>query len=325
MDIMDIFNSDPWNRVDMVEAINVAPGVPTRIGQMGLFNGGRGTTTPDIGIQVNQKGHLLIQTAARGSDPEYNHSDPKELRLIRAPHLPQKDAVMADELIAAYNSGSMDQTVNDKLEDMRVNHDLTHEWHMLNALRGKVLDADGTSTVYDWYDFFGLTRRSINLGAVGGVYQMCEELKRQVTKSLGFQVFGGITVLVEETGFRNIIRDAQVLQDYNRLDMSAHARTNHAFNSVTLYGVTFEEYSGYFNDTTPFVEANRGYAFPTSSMFYKRYNAPAPQTSSVGTRGVPFYMTKKLLDHEAGIEIKTNTNPLFVCERPESLVELVLG
>ena len=60
-------------------------------------------------------------------------------------------------------------------------------------------------------------------------------------------------------------------------------------------------------------------------MFYKRYNAPAPQTSSVGTRGVPFYMTKKLLDHEAGIEIKTNTNPLFVCERPESLVELVLG
>ena len=143
----------------MVEAINIAPGVPTRLSTMGLFGMGRGTLSPDIAIKVNKKGHMLISTAARGSDPEYNNTDPKELKLVRARHLPQKDAIMADELIAAYNSDSLETSVNDKLQDMRVNHDLTHEWHMLNAVRGKVIDANGTSVVYDWYKIFDLTRK----------------------------------------------------------------------------------------------------------------------------------------------------------------------
>lgn len=320
MEIMDIFHSDPFNRVDMVEAINIAPGVPTRIKNMGLFANGRGTLTPDIAIKVNQKKHLIIKTAARGSDPEYNNTDPKEIRLIRAPHLPQKDAVMADELISAYHSDSLEMTVNDKIEDMKVNHDLTHEWHMLNAIRGQVLDADGTSVVYDWYDFFDLTRRVFTFTA--GVYELCEDIKRHVSKSLGFTVFGGIHVFVEESGFRKIVRDADVLRDYDRLNMSEHARTNHAFNSVTLYGVTFEEYAGYFDDTTPFVEVDRGYGFPMGGNHFKRYNAPAPQTSAVHKRGLPYYMTKKLLDHEAGIEIKSNSNPLFVNERPEASFEI---
>lgn len=320
MEINDIFHSDPFNRVDMVEAINIAPGVPTRIASMGLFSGGRGTLTPDIAIRVNHNGQMLIQTAARGSDPEYNKTDPKELKLVRAPHLPQKDAVMADELIAAYMSDSLEQTVNDKLEDMRTNHDLTHEWHMLNALRGKVLDANGADVVYDWYDIFGLTRTVIPFTT--GVYDLCEGIKRHVSKSLGFNVSGGIHVFVEESGFKRIVRDADVLKDYDRLNMSEHARTNHAFNSATVYGVTFEEYAGYFDDTTPFVEVNKGYGFATGGNHFKRYNAPAPQTSAANTRGVPFYVTRKILDHEAGIEIKTNSNPLFVNERPEHTFEI---
>ena len=132
----------------------------------------------------------------------------------------------------------------------------------------------------------------------------------------------GFTCFVEETGFRRIVRDEGVLKDYDRLNMSAHARTNHAFNSVEVYGVTFEEYAGYFDDETPFVEASKGYGFPMGGNHFKRYDAPAPQTSTVGKRGVPFNMTRKILDHEAGIEIKTNTNPLFVSERPESLFEI---
>lgn len=320
MEINDIFHSDPFNRVDMVEAINIAPGIPTRIGSMGLFGQARGTLTPDIAVKVNKKNHLLIQTAARGSDPEFNSTDPKEIKLVRAPHLPQKDAIMADELIRAYHADSLEVEVNDKLQDMRTNHDLTHEWHMLGAIRGQVLDANGTDVVYDWYKIFDLTRKVFLFTT--DVYALCEDIKRWVSMSLGFSVTGGIHVFVEAEGFRKITRDTQVLADYNRLDLSGHARKNHAFNSAELYGVTFEEYTGYFDDTTPFVPANRGIGFPTGAGIFRRYNAPAPQTSAINQRGLPFYVTRKILDHEAGIEMKTNTNPLFMNTRPEASFEI---
>ena len=74
---------------------------------------------------------------------------------------------------SAFGSETDVQTVmtllREKMAGMRRDLDLTIEYQRMGALKGLVLDADGTTEIYDMFEVFGLTKttHSMALGTAG--------------------------------------------------------------------------------------------------------------------------------------------------------------
>jgi hypothetical protein len=89
------------------------------------------------------------------------------VRSFVIPHIPHDDVVLPEEVqgIRAFGSETeMDALANlmaQKLQTMRAKHAITLEHLRMGALKGVILDADG-STLYDLYQEFEITPKVVN-------------------------------------------------------------------------------------------------------------------------------------------------------------------
>src|SRR5690606_17078103 len=113
--------------------------VPSRIGSLNLFTPKPVTTTSVI-IE-EQFGRIgLLGTRPRGSGQTQTGRRPRRSAIsVAIPHIPQDDVILADEVQNVRAFGSETQLelfsniVNDKLEAMRQNHEVTAEFHRAGA------------------------------------------------------------------------------------------------------------------------------------------------------------------------------------------------
>ena len=76
--------------------------------------------------------------------------------------------------------------------------------------------------------------------------------------------------------------------------------------------------------TAPFWAAKTGTAYPAGTMqMFRTYDAPANDIRFVNTVGQEIYVSPEILDHGQGVELKSESNALAVCRRPEALVQLI--
>ena len=54
----------------------------------------------------------------------------------------------------------MQAVVNDRLAMMAMKHDATLEHLRIGAIKGQILDADGTTILYDLFDEFGVSQQA---------------------------------------------------------------------------------------------------------------------------------------------------------------------
>ncbi len=94
-------------------------------------------------------------------------------------------------------------------------------------------------------------------------------------------------------------------------------------------GIVFEEYRAQATYQAPdgttitrrFIPAGEARFVPlgTRSTF-RHYGAPADFNETVNTPGLPLYAKQKVRDFERGVDLHTQSNPLFLCLRPALLV-----
>ena len=333
MDVLDIFNGNAYNAISMTETINLLPHTPTRIQQMGLFQEA-GITTPTLVINEKKGELMLLPTAGRGSMPTFNQEDKQRLRSFVVPHIPKNDDVMADELIGLRHFGEGPMAMSDtpvatvvaeKLAKMRAEHELTWEWHRIGAVKGVVLDADGTNVVYDWFQEFGITKKveTYNPANANDLARICRVIKRHMADTLGATVLNGIHCFVGSDFMDAMSTDTFINEAFARWRDGEHLRSNFAYEGFYYQGVTFEEYRGQLG-TTRFVDADKAHAFPTGTNRFLRRNAPGSMIEAVGTVGQQMYASQERKRHGQGIDIHTQSNPIFVCSQPGVLVELTL-
>src|SRR5699024_10027897 len=111
-------------------------------------------------VVEHQSGLLqLVPSTARGGPGKVVGADKRKARSFIVPHLPQRGAILADEVqnVRAFGSENEAQAVqtvvNNRLASMRRNLDATIEYHRLGAIKGLILDADG-SEIYDLFAEF---------------------------------------------------------------------------------------------------------------------------------------------------------------------------
>lgn len=326
--MLDVFRSDAFHFTKLVAGINKVPYIPTRIGSLNLF-APEGVSTLTVAIEMQNNVLTLVPTAPRGTSGEVKGVERRTVRNFNTVHLPQRVAVMADEVagLRAFGSETEEETamrlLMKKATVARRDLDITHEWQRMGALKGQVIDADGSSVLVNYFTEFGVSQstKSIALSNTATkVLQVVVELKRQVEDKLGGTMMSGLRVLCSAEFFDALTGHPAVIEAY-KYQQSNFLRTDNR-DGFEFGGVIWEEYRGTIG-ATRFIAANKAYAVPEGvADLFKTFYSPAPYMETANTTGLPFYMKQKNLDYDVGVEYQVQSNPLHMCTRPDAIVEL---
>lgn len=326
--LLNVFQSSAFEFTKLVAAINKVPYVPTRLGSLGLFQA-EGVSTLSVAIEMQGNTLTLVPTAPRGAPGVAKNMDRRNIRDFRTVHLPQRVAVMADEIqgLRAFGSETEDETamryLQKKMAVARRDLDITHEWQRMGALKGIVLDADGTTTIYNYFTEFGVSQgqKTFTFSTTTlKVLQEITDLKRKVEDALGGTMMSGLRVLCSKEFFDALVGHPAVIEAY-KYQQSNFLRTDNR-DGFEFGGVIWEEYRGQVGSTR-FIAANKAYAIPEGVPdLYKTFYSPAPYMETVNTEGLPFYMKADSMKFDVGVEWQVQSNPLHIVTRPEAVYEL---
>ena len=344
--VLDVFNGDAYGLISLTEGIDKIPYTPGRIGSMGLFKT-EGVFHTDVKIEERHGKLNLVPTAARGTMPEFDTERVRQARSFAVPHLPKNDSIMADDIqdIRAFNSDNKNEAIGqvmaDKLEQLKNDHAATWEFQMAKAIEGIVLDADGTSVIYNWFTEFGIDPKEVTItnATADDVQAKCNEIRRHIIDALGGESFTGIHVFCNAAFMDAFQSFDEVKAAYDRWNDGAFLRQDNVYNSFSIHDIVFEEYRNVrsidvtdasTNIDIPYIGVSAGtavgYAIPLGTRnVFKRYNAPGTFVESVGTKGKDIYVKQVRNKWDTGIDIHTQSNPLIVNTRPATSIKISLA
>ncbi len=333
MPMVDAFNTDTFGTVSLTDTVLKAPYKPSTIGRMGLFEPHPvSTTTTVVEEKAGQLG--LIQTTRRGEPSDVGKPLKRTTRPFLIPHITLEDTIAAESIqnIRAYGSETELQSliaeVNDRLMQLRQNHEVTLEWHRLGALKGLLLDADSTE-IFNFFTEFNVIQTIVEFNLdVDGTEVLLKvlEVKRAVEAALGADrgLYDHIHCFCDSTFFDALTTHPLVKTAYERWNdgrfLRSDMRMGFEYGST---GVVFEEYTGTVSGTA-FMGVGEAIFFPVGSPgLFKCHFAPADFMETVNTRGKELYA--KQAPDPSGlnryVKLHTQQNPLCICNRPAVLIK----
>lgn len=332
--MLDIFSDDAFSVVSLTDAINQQPFVPGRAGAV-VDWAELGVPTTTIAIENKQGVLSLLNPTPRGGPGDDISKKKRTLRNLNVPHYQRDDGIQADEVqgVRAFGQADMVQTVFDLVDQRLAEHardfDVTLEYQRLGAVKGIILNGDG-STLYNLFTEFGVLQQpevDFNLDNVtpdGAVRKTCTQVVRAISKALGGQPFAGIYAFCSDEFWDALISNAEVRATYLSYQGAAQLREGVAYQTFPFGGIVFENYRGGVGteEATGFIAANKAHIFPVGvpSLFRTVY-APADYIETVNTLGLPRYAKQIRMLNDKGIELEMQMNALSYCTRPRVLVQ----
>lgn len=326
---LDIFNDDAFSLSSLTAAINETPYVPGRLGALGLFDND-GINTTHLSIEKDGATLALVPAADRGAPGLQVGKDARSLIPFNTLHLPQESTIMADEIqgLRAFGSETEVEAVANYVAKRQAKHrrqlDATMEHLKIGAVKGIIMDADGTSPLVNTFTSFGIsqTTHSLVLGTAGTkVRSKVLEMLDKIEDQLGGVSFTGVRVLCGRNYFKNFVGHQSVQDAYARWMNGAGLRDD-VRGGFEFGGAVFEQYRGQVG-STKFIGDDEAYAVPEGvpDLFIGRF-APANYMETVGTNGLPYYTKAEPLSMNKGMKLESQSNPLFLCTRPNAVVKL---
>lgn len=329
---MDIFTSNAFSMVSLTAALNDVPHIPGRLGQMGLFEeAGVATTTVAIENQANTL--ALVPTTPRGAPPTQNTPDRRTLRNLDVVRLAMSDNIMADEVQSIRAFGSEDSTKTLQSEVTRRQariaqlFDATLEHFRIGAIKGIVVDSDGTTQLHNLFTIFGVaaqTEVGFDLAAAspasGALRTDCSAVIRTIEDELGGLPYSGIHAMCSATFFDALIAHTETRESFVHQE-GFRLRERTARRELFFGGITFEEYRGKVG-AIDYIADDKCRIFPTGvpGNFITRFG-PADYNDTVNTIGLPRY-ARTFADPKGRFqELEVQSNPLVICTRPRTLVQ----
>ena len=338
------FNMPAFSMAALTAAINILPNRYGRMEELNLFPG-RPVRTRQI-IVEEQNGVLnLLPTLPPGSPGTVGTRGKRTVRSFVIPHIPHDDVVLPEEVqgIRAFGSETEMETVAGvmarHLETMRNKHAITLEHLRMGALKGVILDADG-SVIYDLYQEFRIDQESVNFDlakTVGGklvsteteVRTKCAAALRYVEDHLMGEFMTGLHCLCSPEFFDALVGQNTVKDAYKYYQQGVML-INDVRAGFTFGGITFSEYRGQATDmngtTRRFIAPGEAHCFPLGTVdTFATYFAPADFNETANTLGQPLYAKQEPRKFDRGTDLHTQSNPLPMCHRPGVLVKLTMN
>lgn len=333
--MLDVFNTDAFSTVRLTAAINDMDHVPGRAGEIAFVGVGSGVNTTTVAIEARGDSLALIQTSERGAPAAQREADKRTLRDVRVPHIKKEQTIRADQVQDVRAFGSEDAlqgvevVIMDQMEKLARDHDLTLEHHRLGALRGTILDADG-STLLDLFTAFGVTQESeVNFALTTDTTDVrgkCAAVERQMKRNLKMALpsTARIHALCSDAFFDALLFHKEVKGVWDGW-ASAERRLGDSYvHGIFEYGgIFFENYQGTDDNSTVTIAANKAqFVWSGVPGLYSESYAPADFMETVNTVGLPRYA--KIGPDPSGFNrfatLHTQQNPLPLCLRPKTLM-----
>lgn len=331
MATLDIFKDDAFSLQSLTKAITDVPHVPNRLAELGLFSED-GINTTSLSIEKIGSSLALVPSASRGSPGKPMGNDKRSLVSMGTVHLPQRGSVSADEVQGIRTFGSETEVdavatvVNKKLVKMRRDLDATIEWQRMGAIKGQVLDADGSSVLLDMFSTFGVSQQTKDMvldSDATKVIIKTVEAKRLVEEALGGLTYRGLRSLCSAAFFDALVAHPAVEKAYYQWMSGQFTREDNR-NGFYFGGVYWEEYRGSVGGND-FIGAGDAYLMPEGvpDLFVTNY-APADYMETVNTNGLPYYAKQEMMDFGKGVMLESQSNPISICTRPRAVVKLTV-
>lgn len=330
------FNNPAFSMASLTAAINIIPNRFGRIEALKLF--------PDKPVRTRQvlveeqNGVLnLLPTMPVGAPGTVGTRGKRAMRSFVIPHIPHDDVVLPEEVqgIRAFGSETEMETIASvmarHLQTMRNKHAITLENLRMGALKGVILDADG-SVIYNLFNEFNITPATINFelgNKETNVKKKCIDVLRHLEDNLKGEVMTAAHCLCSPEFFDALTAHQKVEQAYLYAQQRA-VLIDDVRAGFTFGGVTFEEYRGQATDmngvTRRFIEAGDAHVFPLGTVdTFSTYYAPADFNETANTLGQALYAKQEPRKFERGTDLHTQSNPLPMCHRPGVLVKLTMA
>lgn len=327
------FDNPGFAMASLTTAINLLPNRYGRVEQLGLF-APKPVRTRQILVEEYAGRLNLLPTRPPGSPGTVGERGTRRLRSFVVPHIPHDDVVLPEEVqgIRAFGSETEMEAISGvmarHLDTMRNKHAITLEHLRMGALKGQILDADG-STLYDLFAEFGLSQTAINFdlaNANSDIKGHCYELLTEVEENLMGEFMTGLHVLCSPEFFRALTGHKAVKEAYAQWQQGA-ILINDLRAGFSFCGINFEEYRGQASDPSGtvrrFIAAGQAHAFPMGTVdTFATYFAPADFNETANTLGQALYAKQEPRKFDRGTDLHTQSNPLPMCHRPGVLVKL---
>jgi hypothetical protein len=206
----------------------------------------------------------LVETTARGAPAVQNTTNKRKARSLVVPHIALEDTILADEVqnVRAFGSESMlegvQAVVNQRLTEMASKMDATLEHLRVGAIKGQILDADGSAVIYDLFTEFGVTQHTgidFDLDAAspapGVIKKKCHDIRRKVEDELGAQPYDHVHAICGADFFDDLITHSEVEKAYERYLDGAFARARRGARSNMPASCSRSTAAGSARSTSP--------------------------------------------------------------------------
>jgi hypothetical protein len=330
--ILNPFATDAFEMAALTAAINKIPNTYGRVEQLGLMTP-QGVRTRTMIIEEMSGVLNLLPTQPVGAPGTQGTVGKRKVRSFVIPHIPHDDAVLPEEVqgIRAFGSETETDALANllalKLQNMRNKHAITLEYLRMGALKGVILDADG-STLYNLYTEFGIAAKTVSFALANAATEVLLkvlEVKRHIEDNLKGEFMTGIMCLCSQGFYDAFTTHAKVKEAFMYFQRNQQLGNDYR-TGFTFGGISFEEYRGQATDAAgtvrKFVADDEAHFFPIGTAnTFRTYFAPADFNETANTLGLPLYAKQEPRKFGRGTDLHTQSNPLPICLRPEVLVK----
>lgn len=331
---MNVFSSDAFSLASLTAAVEKVPHLPSLLGDMGLF-----TPMPvrtDVVSMEERDGVIgLVATTPRGAPLPQRSTEKRKLRDARTVRIAKGDRITAAEVQNIRAFGQESEFVQVQAEVMRRlvgpagimrDIELTWEYMRLGAVQGILTDADG-STLYNWFDFWGVTQPDeidFDLDDAspesGEVRKSCATVVRAMQRAAkGAWLPSTRAVGIAGDGFwDDLIAHPEVRETYLNQQEAASLRGTTAWERLSYGGIEFINYRGTDDNSTVAVGTDKCKFFPAGApgVFQVAF-APGEDIEMANTLGREQYaLVVPDRDRNFFVDVEMYSYPLFYCTRP---------
>lgn len=332
---MDIFNSSAFSMTSLTGAVEKIGYKPQLLGQLGIFEP-MPVRTRSVFVDRRENKLVLIPSSPIGAPPKELVVDPRNAVPLKTVRLAEGFTLYAEEIqgIRAFGSETEFAQVQAeylrRMAKVRDDMDLTHEYHRLGALQGLLLDADGTTVIYNYFTEFGVSApAAIDFDldnaspAAGAVRLKCASVIRSMARSAGGAFTPSTTVhaLAGDAFYDGLISHPEVEKTYLNWAAAADLRQDRSWQTFVYGGIAWHNYRGTDDNSTVAIPTDEAKFFPVGARdVFKKAQAPAEFGPYINTLGLDTYAINiPDRDRQAWTRGELYSYPLYFCQRPDVL------
>lgn len=342
--MIDIFSGDAFTMEALTDALSNIDHVPGQVGAAAFGGVGQGVPTTKIVIEYRDRTLAIIPTTPRGAPAPQERMDKAHLIEIPVPHIQLEETISAASIQDKRQFGTPDllasaeAVIADQQVKMAARLDLTLESMRLGALKGEIIDADG-SVILNLYDAFNVTPPADAefTSSAGSLREKCMAVKRQIERDAKILLPPGAQVeaLCSATFFDILTGHPDVTVAFANWEAAQANLASDVRSGFQFGGIVWSEYRG-TDDVIPGEESSDGTLFNKVGIvdgecrffltgvpgLWTEKFAPADWFGAINTLGLPRY-SKLAMDDAMGrwAKLHVQSNPLPLCLRPATLVK----